>query len=183
MRIQGRITRWNPEKGFGFITPSSGPKQVFVHISAFGNRGLPPKIGEFVSFDLSTDREGRPRAANVLRLGEQPAQDRPPRMRRSERAVSGGRMGSLLFISLLVAGGVAYSKFSQSRAAVTAVPTVAATARAPAQAQPSFRCDGRTHCSHMTSCAEATYFIRSCPNTQMDGDHDGVPCESQWCGR
>ena len=45
----------------------------------------------------------------------------------------------------------------------------------------SFTCDGRTHCSEMSSCAEATYFIRTCPNTKMDGDNDGVPCESQWC--
>ena len=45
----------------------------------------------------------------------------------------------------------------------------------------SFTCDGRTHCSEMRSCAEATYFIRNCPNTKMDGDNDGEPCESQWC--
>ena len=44
-----------------------------------------------------------------------------------------------------------------------------------------FRCDGRTHCSQMTSCAEATYFLRNCPNTKMDGDNDGIPCERQWC--
>ncbi|TXJ09493.1 MAG: excalibur calcium-binding domain-containing protein [Acinetobacter sp.] len=55
----------------------------------------------------------------------------------------------------------------------------------PRQAQPSassaYRCDGRTHCSQMTSCAEATYFLRNCPNTQMDGNGDGIPCEKQWC--
>jgi len=45
----------------------------------------------------------------------------------------------------------------------------------------TFSCDGRTHCSQMTSCAEATYFIQHCPNTKMDGNNDGVPCESQWC--
>ncbi|NDY73491.1 DNA-binding protein [Desulfobacter hydrogenophilus] len=44
-----------------------------------------------------------------------------------------------------------------------------------------FRCDGRTRCSQMTSCAEATYFLRNCPNTKMDGDNDGIPCERQWC--
>ena len=48
--------------------------------------------------------------------------------------------------------------------------------------QPSFTCDGRTHCSQMTSCAEATYFLQNCPGTKMDGDNDGVACESQWCG-
>ena len=46
---------------------------------------------------------------------------------------------------------------------------------------PSFACDGRQHCSQMTSCAEATYFIQHCPNTEMDGNHDGIPCEKQWC--
>jgi hypothetical protein len=45
----------------------------------------------------------------------------------------------------------------------------------------SYRCDGRTHCSQMTSCEEATYFLRNCPGTQMDGEGDGVPCERQWC--
>lgn len=44
-----------------------------------------------------------------------------------------------------------------------------------------FACDGRTHCSQMTSCAEATYFLQHCPNTQMDGNNDGEPCERQWC--
>ena len=46
---------------------------------------------------------------------------------------------------------------------------------------PSFACDGRQHCSQMTSCAEATYFIQHCPNTKMDGNHDVIPCEKQWC--
>ena len=45
----------------------------------------------------------------------------------------------------------------------------------------SFTCDGRRHCSQMTSCAEAKYFLKNCPNTKMDGDGDGIPCESQWC--
>ncbi|WP_396957617.1 excalibur calcium-binding domain-containing protein [Nitrosomonas sp.] len=33
----------------------------------------------------------------------------------------------------------------------------------------------------MTSCVEATYFLKNCPSTKMDGDGDGIPCESQWC--
>ena len=44
-----------------------------------------------------------------------------------------------------------------------------------------FKCDGRTSCSQMTSCAEAIYFLRHCPNVQMDGNNDGEPCEQQWC--
>lgn len=56
-----------------------------------------------------------------------------------------------------------------------AVPALADTSVQP------FHCDGRTYCSQMHSCAEATYFIRQCLGTRMDGNHDGVPCESQWC--
>jgi hypothetical protein len=33
----------------------------------------------------------------------------------------------------------------------------------------------------MTSCAEAKSFLQNCPGTEMDGDGDGIPCESQWC--
>ncbi|MBW3198492.1 excalibur calcium-binding domain-containing protein [Marinobacter hydrocarbonoclasticus] len=41
-----------------------------------------------------------------------------------------------------------------------------------------FTCDGREYCSEMTSRAEAEYFNRYCPNTKMDGDNDGIPCEN-----
>jgi hypothetical protein len=44
-----------------------------------------------------------------------------------------------------------------------------------------YRCDGRTHCSQMTSCEEAQFFLDNCPGTAMDGDNDGIPCEKQWC--
>ena len=46
----------------------------------------------------------------------------------------------------------------------------------------NFRCDGRQYCSQMTSRAEAEFFVKHCPDTKMDGDHDGVPCEndSRW---
>lgn len=47
----------------------------------------------------------------------------------------------------------------------------------------SFQCDGRTYCSQMTSCAEATFFLQNCPGVKMDGNNDGVPCEQQWCDR
>jgi hypothetical protein len=52
---------------------------------------------------------------------------------------------------------------------------------AQSRPEPAFKCDGRQYCSQMTSCKEATAFLRNCPDMKMDGDHDGVPCESQWC--
>lgn len=59
-------------------------------------------------------------------------------------------------------------------------PPLKTPPKAKEKTNPS-RCDGRTHCSQMSSCQEATYFLKNCPNTTMDGDNDGVPCEQQWC--
>jgi endonuclease YncB( thermonuclease family) len=61
--------------------------------------------------------------------------------------------------------------------------TPSAATRVAAPATPAFRCDGRTRCTQMRSCAEAQYFLANCPGVQLDGDRNGVPCEAQWCGR
>jgi hypothetical protein len=53
-----------------------------------------------------------------------------------------------------------------------------AVASVPAKA---FQCDGRQHCSQMTSCEEANWFLRNCPGVKMDGDNDGLPCERGPC--
>lgn len=64
---------------------------------------------------------------------------------------------------------------SNSTGVPTTIPELVATN------EQNFSCDGRLHCSQMTSCAEATYFLKNCPGTKMDGDHDGIPCEQQLC--
>lgn len=62
--------------------------------------------------------------------------------------------------------------------------SVGQRAKAPADTSQStrqFKCDGRTYCSQMRSCQEATFFLNNCPGTKMDGNNDGIPCERQWC--
>ncbi len=58
-------------------------------------------------------------------------------------------------------------------------PITAASPTSTSVSSP-YQCDGRTHCSQMRSYEEAVFFIRNCPNTQMDGNNDGVPCERQF---
>jgi cold shock protein len=62
----GTVKWFNSTKGFGFIQPESGSKDVFVHISAVeraGLRGLDD--GQKVSFDLESGRDGRQSATNL----------------------------------------------------------------------------------------------------------------------
>jgi hypothetical protein len=47
----------------------------------------------------------------------------------------------------------------------------------------AFTCQGKTRCTQMTSCDEAKYYLKHCPGVEIDGDNDGIPCESQWCSR
>ena len=69
MRTKGKITSWNDDKGFGFITPISGGKRVFVHIKAFSNSSRHPDINQLVTYALSNDKQGRPCAANATLVG------------------------------------------------------------------------------------------------------------------
>lgn len=65
----GTVKFYNGQKGFGFITPENGGKDVFVHISALDRAGLGGLVeGQKLSFELETGRDGRTNAANIQAL-------------------------------------------------------------------------------------------------------------------
>lgn len=76
MNTDGKVTTWNDKKGFGFISPIGGGKQVFVHIKAFSNRNRRPEINQIVTYTLSADSRGRPCAINAKLAGGQLSQSR-----------------------------------------------------------------------------------------------------------
>lgn len=56
----GAVKWFDGKKGFGFITPDLGPRDVFVHISALADAGLPVlQPGQRLDFELAQDGEGR----------------------------------------------------------------------------------------------------------------------------
>ena len=182
MRIEGTLSKWNDDRGFGFIGPTRGGQEVFVHISMFPRDGVRPTLGERLTFELETDNNGRLRAKDLLCLER-------PTVKRASRALSGrptsyrGKQRAGTFarvVRLLAVVGVAaygYGEYARRNPPLTS-NAAKTEIEAPSH---SYRCDGRTHCSQMTSCAEATFFLRNCPNVEMDGNRDGVPCEQQWC--
>jgi uncharacterized membrane protein YsdA (DUF1294 family)/cold shock CspA family protein len=66
----GTIKFWNDEKGYGFISPDNGGKDVFVHIKSFKKRSHRPEIGQVVSYDTSMGEKSRLRADNVKYMEE-----------------------------------------------------------------------------------------------------------------
>jgi predicted negative regulator of RcsB-dependent stress response len=95
----------------------------------------------------------------------------------------------IIIVLLALAAWQGYGQYQSHRAAKAApqpladVPQPMASPAKQPDAEPTaqYKCDGRTHCSQMTSCAEATYFLKNCPGVKMDGNNDGIPCEKQWC--
>jgi len=62
----GTIKWFNPTKGYGFIQPDDGSKDVFVHISAVERSGIGSLIeGQKVSFDLERGQQGKTSAVNL----------------------------------------------------------------------------------------------------------------------
>ncbi|GLQ53020.1 cold-shock protein [Devosia nitrariae] len=64
--INGTVKFYNSTKGFGFITPDSGGKDAFVHVSALERAGISGLAdGQKVTYDLERGRDGRESAINV----------------------------------------------------------------------------------------------------------------------
>lgn len=180
-RIEGTLKSWNEDKGFGFISPLNGGQDIFVHISNYPRRGGKPVVGELLSFEVTLNADQKKKAVNVQRPGQTHEKAASPRRPHSSGRRGGSFLGSvvsLALIGLLIFFGyqalMPRFKGTTSPALITAPVTAA-------EIPGKYSCDGRRYCSQMTSCEEATYFLRHCPETEMDGDGDGVPCESQWC--
>jgi len=182
MRYQGKISAWNADRGFGFILWNGGGEKIFVHISQLSHKKHVPEIGDLVTYELGPKDEKGQKAINVVFPGLPPLKKVRGR-KQKENEHSFGITG-IIFLLLMGAGVYWWFGIRQSDSgSVMQAPNTSALTQtsksAPMASQ--FSCKGKTHCSQMTSCEEATYYIKHCPNTEMDGDGDGVPCESQWC--
>ncbi|HMS55477.1 MAG TPA: cold shock and DUF1294 domain-containing protein [Fimbriimonadaceae bacterium] len=65
----GKVVKWDDAKGYGFILPHGGGRQVFFHISSLAAASKRPEGGEVVSFELAEDDRGRPQAHHVAYVG------------------------------------------------------------------------------------------------------------------
>ncbi len=187
MRFTGKVKSWNEDRGFGFIAPTDGGQDVFVHISECP-RGSRPELQETLTFEVALNADGKKKAVNVRRAESAARASsrnrRYPAGERKRETHAGGFVSGVIALAIAgVLGWYGYRHYA-SQPGATATVVAPVDRNLPLTASPAaspFSCDGRTYCSQMTSCAEATFFLKNCPGVQMDGNHDGVPCEQQWC--
>jgi cold shock CspA family protein len=174
MRFQGRIETWDDQRGFGFVVQNGTGKKAFVHISALADRGRRPVVGALLTYEVGNDERGRPRAIEVRFVDRTTGRERR----------AGPALGAILFgvLGLAAAVTVAYVRIAHPNSTVDASVHKLVSAREALRENPKFTCEQqKTYCSEMSSCAEAYFHQERCGGTKMDGDHDGIPCEQQWC--
>lgn len=111
MKTKGKIISWKDEKGFGFIAPNNGGKQIFVHISAFNSRNKKPEVNQIVTYTASTDNQGRLCAKKVTRAGELPPKN-----------IKKGRNLLAFFVPILFIIFVSISAFTSKKAEFMFLP-------------------------------------------------------------
>lgn len=203
---RGVLVRWNDEKGFGFIQPEKNAAQdVFIHISVLKKMARKPIVGDSILFQTEVQNDGKKKAviasiegvavvaASATTRSHSHIQSRNENSNNKNKAhYHSPRKSSfntiiplLIIVAIVIFGFKQYQEFNEAPA-IDEVPVLTNEDTQPMpiyeSATPRFQCEaGKTHCSHMSSCAEATFYIQNCPNTQMDGNGDGIPCERQWC--
>jgi len=178
---KGKLKRWNDDKGFGFIASEDGRKDIFIHVSAFKRMGRRPIVGDVIFYQVHMDNDGKTRAVNAKIEGTVEVKVKPYK-RNEKKQKSSGLFFKIPFVALvLFLIIVAFNKFmvhNDNNRQATATLIDSTSKRKNVE---SFKCAGKVYCSEMTSCDEAKFYQRNCPGTKMDGDGDGIPCESQWC--
>ena len=103
MRLVGRISDWNDDKGYGFVVPHDGGVRAFVHVKAFQSGSRRPVTGDLISYEVAGDAKGRTNATRVRFAGQRIEQPRSPH----RSAPIPRRALGLLFLLAVVGAAVA----------------------------------------------------------------------------
>ena len=107
---KGQLTTWKDDRGFGFIKPADGSKQVFLHISALKGANRRPQVGDTILYERVVERDGKLRAAKASIQGLVP-QPSPSKHKRKKK----GLLKTVLGLGILAVISFVTIEFRGSR--------------------------------------------------------------------
>ena len=116
-RIEGTLTSWDDDRGFGFLTPASGRGRAFVHITAFSRGSARPRVGDAYSYEVDRHGDRGPAAVRVAPVGGRWSAPRA----RAPRPTRSGRVALVVGLVLVVAVAVAVGASAATGARATVV--------------------------------------------------------------
>lgn len=103
---EGIIKSWKSDKGFGFIQPNTGGKDIFIHIRDLKHKDYQPQEGDSVSFKIVADKDGKIRAYDAaiqgVPISRQHPRNKPTRNTSQQRRVLDTGIG-VLFVYFIAA--------------------------------------------------------------------------------
>jgi cold shock CspA family protein len=76
--IKGVLKTWKEDRGFGFISPEDGGKDIFIHISALKGTSRRPVTGDVIYYQVAKDNRGKYKAVNAHIEGVAILEDKAP---------------------------------------------------------------------------------------------------------
>lgn len=107
---KGQLTTWKDDRGFGFIQPDNGGKEIFLHISALKGAGRRPRVGDTILYEQVAEPDGKIRAARASIQGVVP---QPLPTRRKNR--KGNLLETVVGVVVLAAIALITMQFDRSR--------------------------------------------------------------------
>lgn len=99
---KGQLKKWKDDRGFGFIQPDDGGKEVFLHISAVKRASRRPQVGDTIFYEPITEPDGKIRAAKATIQGVKLRVLPTPRRRRkaSKQQYLTAAIGFAIFVAI-----------------------------------------------------------------------------------
>jgi cold shock CspA family protein len=196
MLHQGKLQDWDPVTGMGFVKQDkAGPA---IRISSSGFRKTPETLqnGDTIFFQIDIDAQDQPKAVLAYKAGQhsaptsvvlKPALPLLPLQHVLSAVVTVFIIAWLGYQSLYLFNAEAALPQDLPQQQIEHQPEPGDAEQPlwppiPTRSVSQFSCEGKQRCPQMQSCEEAVFYLQNCPDVAIDGDHDGIPCEQQWCG-
>lgn len=101
--IKGALKTWKEDRGFGFISPDDGGKDIFIHISALKGASRRPVTGDVIYYQVAKDNRGKYKAINAHIEGVEILQEKTGGLLNNKKSIM-----FIAFALVLVAAGIVY---------------------------------------------------------------------------